>query len=291
MVIKQKNCFIANLCSILIKHRISPEALFWALVDIDDINYKQYTLDWVSCYLSKLGIYDDSLWTEFQAATLRELQQQFNTQECPHLIVAPINSITYRHDLGNDLYHNTRHVLLIHSNNAKSIFLEDLAIGATGDAFPKTLLNESQLTFPLTYFQFDSKTFIHRTLSIDLQQKASEYANQLINRATQIRTLKRQMLIETIQNNSLDMLTCSNLYEESYYYRAFFMSQQDHPSDVYAHHDQYKQSLSQFKRQFLRMQYCNSANEMRQLQHKANDHIYRLSELDHEFYQTFIRYC
>ncbi|EKD74353.1 MAG: hypothetical protein ACD_44C00481G0004 [uncultured bacterium] len=290
MLIKQKNCLAANLCPVIVKQQVSLEALFWALVDIDDINYEKYTMDWVPCYLTELGIYQDTLWSSFQVFNLNDLQQQFiDKPQGLHLIVVPIKNVAYRHDLGNLTYQqSTRHALLIH--HTEPLLLEDLTIGVTGEAYPATSLLENQFIFPFTYWKFDSVTFVNHLFSIDLQQKTNAYARQLINRAIQTRALKHQLIMNAVQKNDLKMLACANLYEESYYYRIFFISQQPTGSDLYAHHEQYKHLLSQFKGQFLRMQNCSSSSEMQHLQNKAGGYINQLSELDHEFYQTFTKY-
>lgn len=281
---------MANLCQILRSQQVSLEDLFWALVDIDHRHYETYAVDWVSCYLTALGVYKEEYWFELQANHFYDLQHNMCAEqgERLQLMVVPTKNIAYRSDLGNHVHQSARHVLLIHQNEPQ--LLEDLAIGVTGDAYAATPLHARQFVFPLTYWIFDTVTFVKRLFSIDLQQKTKEYANRLLDHYPQIQTLKRQLLVKTVQENDLKKLVSTYLYEESYYYRTFFMSRYATNSDIGAHHEQYKQVLSKFKGLFLRMQNCSISQDLQRLQYKAIDQINHLSELDHEFYRTFATY-
>jgi hypothetical protein len=280
---------MANLCPMLAVHNIPLEALFWALVDIDDIKYAKYTTDWVSCYLEELGVDTDDLWSAFQANSFETFQQQMlDAPENLQLIVAPIKNLAYRQDLGNQMHQDERHVFLIHKN--QHLVLEDWALGVTEDNYPATPLHNHHFIFPFTYWAFDSMIFVNRLRSIDIQKQTIAYANRLICRRAQIQDLKHQLLIDTVKNNDLKKLTCTNLYEESYYYRAFFLSQQPVDTDISLYHEQFKLALSTFKRLFLRMQICSVSREMQQLQSKAIEQINQLRKLDNRFYHAFAKH-
>lgn len=281
MFIKQKNCFMANLCQVLEHKSVSVQDLFWALIDIDEVNYKKYTLDWLSCYLTELGIYSDSLWTASLASNFEDLQQKImNEEDNTQLIVVPIKNVAYRCDLVSQMHQNEGHVLLIHKD--KAMFLEDRAIGATGKFHPKTRLNKNQFIFPFTFCTFNIATFMNQLFSIDVPEKTREYAHNLINRSAQTQDFKRQLLTSTVLKNDLNGLARTNLYEESYYYRAFFTFQK---SSMLQEH--YQRLLSKFKATFLRMQHSVSSIDLLHLQNTAVNHINQLGELDHAFYQAF----
>lgn len=289
MLNNQKNCLIANLCPILTTHEITPEEIFWALVDIDDINYAKHATDWVPSYLNELGIYTDELWAAYHVVDLNMLQQQIlDTQDNLQLVIAPMQNLTYRRDIGALTNQNDRHAFLLHKN--KPFLLEDLAIGITGDTYPITPLHEKQFIFPFTYWRFDTVTFLSRLFSTNIQQETRAYANLLVDRYTKVRALKHHLLANTVQKNDLNMLTSTNLYEESYYYRAFFVSQKPANSDMIIHQEQYRQVLSKFKGLFLRMQNSSVSSAIQQLRNKAIDQINQLSELDDKFYYVFSKH-
>ena len=145
--LSQKNCFIANLSYLMDYFDCSSMELFWALVDIDEINYRHHKLDWVTCYLSNLELYDKTLWIDHKINNLSQVYSVFGMKDSmPNLIATQMDNIRYRNDIGNHLFPNVQHALLIHSG--ENILIEDYTLGSFGNIFSKTELIAQHFLFP-----------------------------------------------------------------------------------------------------------------------------------------------
>lgn len=284
----QRNCFAANLSCLMDCSGYSSASLFWALIDIDERKYEKYKLDWVTCYLSSLGVYDESLWVEYQVDNAEFLCDIFSqNDEEIHLAVTGIENVQYRCDIGGHIFPDVQHAFLIRSG--KYVSIEDHALGCAENVFSNARLKDEHFKFPFVLYVFDKLSFLNRIAAINLQDKVQQYAENLYERRNSTVVMKSELLESVFQGVSEKEFSFCNLYEESFYYRRIFLKEKLKNLELAKHQKAYGELLSHLKTLYYRSKLSRSSDDRKKIIVRAREKIIELGKLEHEFYEVFRR--